>query len=259
MIGASVSSPSRAGMIVVSAVPSGPPAPSGMVPGIVPRAVPRSPRAVPGIVPRIPSEAPAPAADREAGPPRTVPAPVPRIAVDHRSPRSEHRRNVLGFDPHLVARDHDVVERRIIGRSVAERAAVTRVEVARRHLVARRLEAAQTARIGAFVVVGQHALIGIRIRSLIFVIVVLGSRGLRLGDLRLPFGPAGFGGSTLRLGLGLLPAGDLRLVMHGVEVVGGISRRSVICRRAAGQTGGEQDGSDQNSQLFHSAQGYCLR
>ena len=50
-----------------------------------------------------------------------------------------------------------------------------------------------------------------------------------------------------------------RTMMHGVEVVGGIPRRGVICRRAAGQTGGEQDGSDQNSQLFHSAQGYCLR
>ena len=215
--------------MVVSAVPSGPPAPSGPVPGIVPR---------------IPSETPSPAADREAGPPRTVPAPVPRIAVDHRSPRAEHRRNVLGLNPYLVARDHDVVERRIISRSVVERAAVTCVEIARRHFIARRLEAAQTARIGAFVVVGQHALVRIRIRSLVFVIVILGSRGLRLGDLRLPFGPAGFGGSTLRLGLGLLPAGDLRLVMHGVKVVGGVPRRGVICRRAAGQTGGQQDGSD---------------
>ena len=226
-------------------VPSGPPAPARSVPGVVPRTVPRSPTgSVPGIVPRVPPEAPAPAAEREARAPGPVPPVVPRIGVDHRAPRSEHRGDVLGFHPHLVAHDHDVVKRRVVGRHVVEGRTVAGIDVARRHLVGRRLESAQAARVSAFIVVGQHALVRICVRRAVFVIAILRGSGLRLGDPRLPFGPAGFGGSALRLGLGLLPAGDLRAVMHGVEIVGSIPRRGVVSRRAACEACGQDDGSE---------------
>ena len=57
--------------------------------------------------------------------------------------------------------------------------------------------------------------------------------------------PAAVSGAlALRLGLGLLPAGDLRAVMHGVEIVGSIPRRGVVSRRAACEACGQDDGSE---------------
>ncbi len=212
------------------------------------------PRVVPRIVPCVPAEAPAPAADREAGPEGVVgivvPAVVPR-AVGRAAPRAEHRGDVLGFDPHFVARDDDVVEGRIVGRGVGEGAAVAEVEVTRRHAVGGRLEAAQAACVGAFVVVGQDAPVGIRLRGAVFVVFSLRGRGLRFGQPCLPLGLAGLGGDSLGFGLGLLPAGDLRLVVDGVEVIRSISRACPVGRRTSRRAGDEQQASDQMSYVFH--------
>ena len=46
---------------------------------------------------------------------------VPRIGRHyHSAPRAEHRGYIFRLDPYLVARDHDVVERRVIGRRIEE-------------------------------------------------------------------------------------------------------------------------------------------
>ena len=223
-------------------MPTGPPAPAGSPPGIVPRAVPPC---VPGPVPGVPAEAPAPAADRERRPPRPAPAVIPRIEQHDRSPpRSEHRSDVLGLDPHLVTHDDDVVESRIVGRGIGEGRTVAGIDVARRHPVGRRLEAPQAARIGALVVIGQDALVRIRIGTPVFVVVIFCRSGLGLGDPGLPLGSARLGFSLLGFGLGLLFACDLRAVVLNIQVVAGIPRRGVICRRAACETRSRDDGGN---------------
>ena len=231
------------------AVPAGTPAPRRPPPRIVPGAVPRTvPRAVPGTVPRVPAETPAPTADREGQSGRT-PAVIPRIEEDDGPPpRTEHGGNVFGLDPHLVAHHDHVIEGRIVGGNVIERPAVTGVDIARGHVVRRRLEAAQPAGIGALVIVGQHAPVGI---GVVFVISVFGGCGLGFGQPGLPFGAARFGRGLARLGLRLLLTGDLRPVVQGIEVVGGVSRRGVIGRRTARKPRGRQEGPDPKIQRFH--------
>ena len=184
--------------------------------GSPPRVIP--PVVVPGVVPRIESEAPAPAADGEGGVspsppavavgPAVIPAVVPAAVVGRGAPRAEHRGDVLGLDPHLVARNHDVVEGRVVGRQVGELAAVAEVVVARRQAVGGRLEAAQTPCIGAFVGVGQHPFIGVRI-----VVGRLGVGRVGLGQQGLPLGAPRFGLGLARLGPRLLLLGDARAVV----------------------------------------------
>lgn len=171
---------------VMSAVPSGPPT---RAPARTPSRPP--PRVVPGIVPAVEAEAPAPAAERErrapCSPVGTCPAVIPRVYINRSAPCPEHRSDVLGFHPDLVTGNDDVVECRVVGRSIGETAAIAEIIVTRRHPVCRRLEAPQAPCIGAFVRIGYDILVGVRT---VFVILVLRSGGLRLRDTRLPFGPA---------------------------------------------------------------------
>ena len=214
-------------VVDVSAIPSR--APGGSPPRVVP------PIAVPGVIPRVEAEAPSPAADGEGGiapsPPAVavgpvvVPAVVPVAVIGRGAPRAEHRGDVLGLDPHLVARDHDVVEGRVVGGQIGELAAVAEVVVARRHAVGGRLEAAQTARIGALVGVCQHILIGVRV-----VIGRLGVGRFGLGEQRLPLGATGFGLGAAHFGAGLLLFGDGLAVVQSVEVV-----RRVACFTVEGR------------------------
>ena len=225
---------------VMSAVPSGPPT---RAPARTPSRPP--PRVVPGIVPAVEAEAPAPAAERErrapCSPVGTCPAVIPRVYINRSAPCPEHRSDVLGFHPDLVTGNDDVVECRVVGRSIGETAAIAEIIVTRRHPVCRRLEAPQAPCIGAFVRIGYDILVGVRT---VFVILVLRSGGLRLRDTRLPFGPAGLGGGLFGFGLRLLFPGDGGLIVQRVQIVVGVSRRCVIGRRTAGQPRRQDKGSD---------------
>ena len=218
-----------------AAAPSGPPtgSPVGMPSGTPPRIVPSE------------AEAPVPAAPCVAGiaPPRgrVVPAEIP-AAVRRAAPCSEHRGYVFGFDPDLVTGNDDVVESRIVRRGIGERTAVAEVVVTRRHPVGRRLESPQTARIGTLVRIGQN--IVVRVRTRLVVITVLRSQSLRFGDLRLPLGAARLGLGLAGFGGGLLLAGDGRFIVQSVQIVVGIPRRRIVARRTAGQSCGQDKGSN---------------
>ena len=218
-----------------AAAPSGPPtgSPVGMPSGTPPRIVPSE------------AEAPVPAAPCVAGiaPPRgrVVPAEIP-AAVRRAAPCSEHRGYVFGLDPDLVAGNDDIVESRIVRRGIGERTAVAEVVVTRRHPVGRRLESPQTARIGTLVRIGQN--IVVRVRTRLVVITVLRSQSLRFGDLRLPLGAARLGLGLAGFGSGLLLAGDGRFIVQSVQIVVGIPRRRIVARRTAGQSCGQDKGSN---------------
>ena len=115
------------------------------------------------VVPRVVGEAPRRVVEGivEA----CTPAVVPRRVDEHRgvgcAPRSEHRGDVLGLNPHLRARHHHVVERGVVGRDVETAVAVAQIEVARRHIVGERLEAAQTTCVGTLVRVSQKTVIDV--------------------------------------------------------------------------------------------------
>ena len=139
-----------------------------------------------------------------------------------RTPCAEHRSNVFGFDPHFVAHDDDVVNGRVVGRNELVGAVVTKVEIARRHLIGRGAESPQTTGIGAFVRVGQHALVGV-VRC---VVCGFGLPGLYFGATGFRFGLASFGYRLFFLG----DAGDIVFRVHVVDVVGA---GLVECRRTA--------------------------
>ena len=70
------------------------------------------------------------------------------------------------------------------------------------------------------------------------------SQSLRFGDLRLPLGAARLGLGLAGFGSGLLLAGDGRFIVQSVQIVVGIPRRRIVARRTAGQSCGQDKGSN---------------
>jgi hypothetical protein len=93
-----------------------------------------------------------------------VPAIVPWRRVEAKayvssSPRAKHRGDILRLHPHLVARYHDVVEGRVVGRSIVHRAVAHKIVVARWQTIGWRVEAIESTSIGTLIAVGHNRLI----------------------------------------------------------------------------------------------------
>ena len=220
---------------------TGCPAPSGSVP---PRIVPRIVISHVPVPPRIVRIAPPRIGRTEAE------TEIPAVVVDRdTAPRSEHRSNVFGLYPHLVAHDDHIIERRIVGRDIIPcRAVVAEFEIARRQIVGHRLKPPQTACIGAFIVVGDDTVVGKTV-----VIGLFRRRSLCFGQPGFPLRLPRLGGRTARFGFRLLPLGDRGTVMHGIKVVVGAAVRTVIGGRTPGQSQCQSRYSDDDSYFFHSA------
>ena len=219
-----------------AAAPSGPPtgSPVGMPSGTPPRIIPSE------------AEAPVPAAPCVAGiaPPRgrVVPAEIP-AAVRRAAPCSEHRGYVFGLDPDLVAGNDDVVESRIVRRGIGETncrsgscsnstasgRSATRIPSDGAHRHSRtyrpeyRCKGSNSTRRNNRSPQPKPAL--------------RRSSPSPLGAARLGLGLAGFGS-------GLLLAGDDRFIVQSVQIVVGIPRRRIVARRTAGQSCGQDKGSN---------------
>ena len=175
----------------------------------------------PIIAPRTVSPIPiVPRVARIAIPPRRVGRPptiVPRVGRqgNRRTPRAEHRGNVLRLNPYLVARDHHIIESRIVRRSVVICVRVLVRVVARRQTVRGRLETEQTTRVCALVRIGQHQVVRIEVALVrIYRIIVCRSRSACLGNLRLQGCLTCFGFGAARFGLCLLTLSNLRAVVY---------------------------------------------
>lgn len=165
-----------------------------------------------------------------------VPAIVPWRRVESEAyvrcaPRAKHRGDILRLYPHLISRHHNVVVCGVESRNVVYRAAANQVVVARGHLVCRRLEAIETACIGALVVVCHDVCVRwfVVYRS---IVLSLGSSGICLRGTCLPLCLAHLSLETLSLGLGLELRCNLCTVVCPIEVVCAICRR-VEHRRAS--------------------------
>ena len=203
--------------------------------GIIPR---RPPAISPPTMIWIVADTPIPIPPRivRVSPPRTVvvivgrrPTEIP-ISDPHsnvgRSPSTEHRRDVFGLDPHLIARHHYIVERRIVCRNIVICIAIAVIVVARGQSIGRRTETIQSTGIGTLVGVSQHA------RIVYSVVLILGSFGLRLGDTGLPLRTARLGLGTLQFGAFTLLVCYRYLIVYAIHSIAGIYRR-VVCRRTS--------------------------
>ena len=81
-----------------------------------------------------------------------VPAIIPTIRRQcYCAPRAEHRGYILWLDPHHIARNHNVVECRVVCRSIEECIRISQRVVRRRHTVGWRREGVQTTSVCALV------------------------------------------------------------------------------------------------------------
>ncbi len=151
---------------------------------------------------------------------RIIPAIVPAIGRhSHCTPRAEHRGYILWLNPNHIARDHHIIECRIIGRSVEEGIRVAQRVVGRWHTIGWRREAIQATSIGTLVRIGQDCIVGVEVLAARDCNALLRRLGLNLGQGSLILSLLRL---VLRLGefrLGLLTLGNGNLVVYGVQVV----------------------------------------
>ena len=88
-------------------------------------------------------------------------------------------------------------------------AVVTKVEIARRHLIGRGAEASQTTGVGAFIRVGQYSLVGVVVCGFCLPGLYFSATGFRFGLGELLLSPVFLG-----------DAGDIVFRVHVVDVVG---------------------------------------
>ena len=150
---------------------------------------------------------------------RIVPAVIPAIRRYHGgTPRTEHRGYILRLDPHHIARNDNIIEGRIVSRSVEKCIGIAQRIVRRGHTIGWRRESIQAASICALVAICQHRVVDIDV-ILGHGISLLCRLGLYLGQLRLILSLLSLVLSLRKLRLCLLTLGNSNLVVNRVQVV----------------------------------------